>query len=135
MKPHLLEDSTLPGKDLSLRFLSHDFTLGTPVDSTPPSSPSELTVVTRPAPWQVNSLPFSSKDYFRQLETRELGRTILHTPVITSTQLPFSGNLCFCQLSQLAVGVVWVAAQQTKGKGQGCYTHTCSSREPEDVLL
>lgn len=128
LKPHL-SDCVIPGKDLSLRFLSHDYNLGTPVDETPPSSTSELIVVTKPAPWQLQSLPFSSLEYFQRLETRELGRTLLHTPVITSTQLPFTGNLTFCQMVEPKMGVVWVAAQQTKGKGTCAVltvSHHCS---------
>ena len=117
IKPHLLDDSSIPGKDMSLRFITHDYTLGTPVDMPPSPSASELTVVTSPAPWQVKQLPFSSQVYFRQLQTRELGRVLLHTPVITSTQLPFTGNLSFCQALGADLGLVWVAAQQTRGKG------------------
>lgn len=117
IKPHLL-DSAIPGKDTSLRFITTDYNLGTPVDDVAQPSLSELTVITRPAPWQLNGLPFSHEMYFQGLRTREMGRTLLHTPVITSTQLPFMGNLTFCQALRPEAGVVWVAAQQTKGKGR-----------------
>lgn len=75
-------------------------------------------MITSPAQWQLQGLPFSREEYFSRLETRELGRTVLYTPVITSTQLPFTGNLTFCQALTQEMGVVWVAAQQTQGKGQ-----------------
>lgn len=88
------------------------------MDETAQPSTSELTVVTTPAPWQLSDLPFSCSEYFQVLQTRELGRTLLHTPVITSTQLPFVGNMTFCQALRPEMGVVWVAAQQTKGKGK-----------------
>lgn len=117
IKQHFV-GTTIPGKDLSLRFLTADYNLGTPVDETAQPSTSELTVVTTPAPWQLSNLPFSCAEYFQRLQTRELGRTLLHTPVITSTQLPFMGNMTFCQALRPEMGVVWVAAQQTKGKGK-----------------
>lgn len=124
MKPHL-HDSTLPGRDLSLVFISTDYSIGTPVDDPQRPSTSELTVITNPAPWQLKSLPFSPAEYFQRLETSELGRTLLHTPVITSTQLPFMGNDTFCQMLTQQMGVVWVAAQQTQGKGKGVCLSVC----------
>jgi hypothetical protein len=122
IKPRLL-DSAIAGKDISLRFLTTDYNLGTPVDDVVQPSTCELTVITNPAPWQLNSLSFSSNEYFRELRTREMGQSLLHTPVITSTQLPFMGNLRFCQALRPEMGVVWVAAQQTKGKGSICKIH------------
>ncbi len=122
MEPHLLDSSSLPGNEVSLEFLTTDYTLGTPVDHAPSPSPSKLTVVARPAPWQLQQLPFHPEEYFGRLETRELGRTVLYTPVITSTQLPFTGNLTFAQSLERERGVVWVATQQTKGKGSGVGT-------------
>lgn len=116
IKPHL-HDSCLPGNELSLEFLTTDYTQGTPVDHTPSPSPSQMTIITRPAHWQLQHAPFSQEEYFEALETRELGRTVLYTPVITSTQLPFTGNMGFAQCLQREMGVVWVASQQTKGKG------------------
>ncbi len=114
----LLSDPVIPGKDISIRIISIDYAMGTPVDQPPRPSTSEQTIVTQPAQWQLDSLPFSSQEYFRKLETRELGRTVLHTPVITSTQLPFTGNMAFCHALQPEMGVVWVATQQTQGKGK-----------------
>ena len=99
------------------------------MDSVEQPSLSELTVVTNPAPWQLHGLPFSCDRYFQELRTREMGRSLLHTPVITSTQLPFMGNLTFCQALRPEMGVVWVAAQQTKGKGNVSFAPSPSSED------
>ena len=92
--------------------------MGTPVDDLSQTSNSDLSIITRPAPWQLDEVPFSQSMYFSELQTRDIGRTVLHTPVITSTQLPFTGNRMFCHAFSAEMGVVWVAAQQTQGKGE-----------------
>ncbi len=111
-------DTTIPGQEVSLRLLANDFGKETPVDDLPRPSDTQFTIITRPAKWQIDNLPFSMDDYFAELKTREIGRTLLHTPVITSTQLPFTTNMSFCQTLSSEMGVAWVAAQQTRGKGE-----------------
>ena len=111
-------DSIIPCQEVSLHLISNDFSKWTPIDDLPRPSNSELTIITRPAPWQLKTLPFSSVAYFSELKTREIGKTVLHTPVITSTMLPFTGNLAFYQGLSSEMGVVWLAAQQTQGKGK-----------------
>ena len=132
----LQSGSVIPGKDSSLHFISTDNSQGSPVDLPKPMT-SDFTVITQPDPMQVKNLPFSSEEYFQELKTRELGRTLLYTPVITSTQLPFTGNMSFCHALQSEMGVVWVARQQTKGKGNA-YRSQCSEDNcnlcPQDVV-
>ena len=104
---------------MSLQLIFNDFSkLGTPVDPLPLPSSSNLTVIARPAKWQLHSLPFDSDLYFEHLRTAHLGRTVLHTPVISSTQTVFTGNVTFCNALTTQLGVVCVAAQQTQGKGE-----------------
>ena len=108
---------------MDLQLIPLDFSkLGTPVDPLPEPSAKNLTVVARPARWQLHSLPFNPDLYFEHLMTAQLGRTVLYTPVISSTQTVFTGNMTFCNALTPRLGVVCVAAQQTQGKGERtCY--------------
>ena len=66
----------------------------------------------------MRNLSFDFLEYFKLLKTRDMGRSVLYTPVIASTQTLFTGNLPFCSALTQEMGVVSVAAQQTKGKGE-----------------
>ena len=103
---------------MSAHLITTDFEDGTPVDGfPPPPGPKELAVLTNPATWQVNSLSFDFLEYFKLLKTKDMGRSVLYTPVIGSTQTLFTGNFPVCSALTQEMGVVSVAAQQTKGKG------------------
>ena len=108
----------VPGREMSLRLIEHDYQTDTPVDSAPCPTPCEMTLITLPAHWQLGSQPFNFNEYFANLQTAHLGRTLLYTAVITSTQSLFTGNIDFCNALTLEMGVVSVAGQQTKGKGE-----------------
>ena len=105
---------------MSARLITTDFEQdGSSVDGfPPPPQPSELAIVTNPAEWQVGSLSFNFLEYFELLKTQILGRSVLYTPVISSTQTLFTGNVPFCSALTSDMGVISVAGQQTKGKGQ-----------------
>ena len=106
---------------MSARLITTNFEDGSPVDGFPSTpQPTELAILTSPAKWQLRSLSFDFLEYFKLLKTKNLGGSILYTPVITSTQTLFTGNLPFCSALMPEMGVVSVAAQQTKGKGQWC---------------
>ena len=104
---------------MSARLITIDFEQdGSSVDGfPPPPRPSELAIVTNPAEWQVRSLSFNFLEYFELLKTQILGRSVLYTPVISSTQTLFTGNVPFCSALMSDMGVISVAGQQTKGKG------------------
>ena len=103
---------------MSARLITTNFEEGTSVDGFPsPPGPSELAILTNPAKWQVRSLQFDFLEYFKLLKTKDLGRSVLYTPVIASTQTLFTGNIPFSSALTPEMGVVSVAAQQTKGKG------------------
>ena len=119
MTPLQANKGIIKGSEISLQLISNDFSkLGTPVDPLPQPSSSNLTVIARPAKWQVRSLPFDLDLYFEHLRTAHLGQTVLYTPVISSTQTVFTGNVTFCDALTTQLGVVCVAAQQTQGKGE-----------------
>ena len=119
MIPLQANEGVIKGSEMNLRLIANDFSkLGTPVDPLPQPSSSNLTVIARPAKWQLRSLPFDSDLYFEHLQTAYLGRTVLYTPVISSTQTVFTGNVTFRNALTTQLGVVCVAAQQTQGKGE-----------------
>ena len=105
---------------MSARLITTNFEVdGSSVDGfPPPPQPSELAIVTNPAEWQIKNLSFNFLEYFELLKTQTLGRSVLYTPVIASTQTLFTGNIPFCSALTPDMGVVSVAGQQTKGKGQ-----------------
>ena len=116
-------DSTsvlIKGSDVDILFCQADYSQGSPVD--PPRKPTELllTVITSPASWQVEQLSFDVGAYFSALTTNNMGRSLVYTPVITSTQEVLCGNLPFTLSLTAKAGVVCVAGQQTKGKGTVC---------------
>lgn len=127
MTPLQANEGIIKGSEISLQLISNDFSkLGTPVDPLPQPSSSNLTVIARPAKWQVRSLPFDLDLYFEHLQTAHLGQTVLYTPVISSTQTVFTGNVTFCDALTTQLGVVCVAAQQTQGKGEvSCFMTFC----------
>lgn len=88
------------------------------VDATPVPSANRLCVITRPTHRQLSMLLFDFQLYFSLLKTAALGRTVLYSPVMSSTQNVFSGNLSFANLLPQALGTICVAEQQTKGKGK-----------------
>ncbi len=116
---------------MSLRLIEHNYQSGTPVDSSPCPTPSEMTLITLPARWQLETQPFNFSEYFEHLHTTSLGRTLLYTAVIPSTQTLFTGNIEFCNALTADMGVVSVAGQQTKGKGESllimCIYTTCTT--------
>ena len=62
-------------------------------------------------------MEFDVGKYFGALQTTRLGRVLLYTPVITSTQTVFTGNTTFT-FASCESGVICSAGQQTRGKGQ-----------------
>ena len=110
---------------MSIQLINTDLSSeGTPVDPFPPPSGSSLSVFTRPAKWQLNRLPFDFDSYFNHLKTAHLGRSLLYTPVITSTQTVFAGNVPLCTALTPDLGVICVAAQQTQGRGEWIHVLT-----------
>ena len=112
-------DHTIKGSEMDIHLIQTDIaTEGTPVDPLPEPTRSCLSVLTRPAKWQLDRVQFCFKEYFDHLRTAYLGRTVLCTPVVSSTQTFFTGNMPFCTALKSELGVVCVAGQQTQGKGQ-----------------
>lgn len=112
------EGGVIKGSEMDVELITADMSKGTPVDAHPASpSPQRLCIFARPAHWQLSALPFDFQLYFSLLQTSTLGRTILYTPVISSTQTAFTGNTKFAHSIPSILGVASVAGQQTQGKG------------------
>lgn len=90
---------------------------GSSVDPLPCPTTNKIVLLTRPSEAQLNSLEFDVAQYVRCLRTGHLGRTLLYTPVIGSTQTMLTGNLPFSMALKTVMGVVCVAGQQTQGRG------------------
>ncbi len=114
----LAQGEIIEGRETSLHLVYHDYQSGTPVDPSPCPNHSQMVLLTSPADWQLERQPFNFNEYFRHLQTKKLGRTLLYTAVIPSTQTLFTGNIAFCNTLTTEMGVVNVAGQQTKGKGK-----------------
>lgn len=111
--------TTIKGSETDVVLVLTDYTRSTPVDPPPPPTLTSLTIITRPAKWQLDAVSFDFESYQERLKTATLGRTLLYTSIITSTQSLLAGNIPFCNSLPSELGVVCVAGQQTRGKGRG----------------
>lgn len=101
----------------------NDYDRGSPVDPPPPPTPRTFSIIAKPSSQQVSSQEFDCIKFFECLKTSSLGHTLLYTPVVTSTQTLFSGNVTLTGLlDHRRHGVVFVAGQQTMGKGTYMYS-------------
>ena len=108
----------IKGSDSSSLNVYDDYSLGTPVDPPEESTETLVTILTKPSDRQINALDFNSKSFFSHLKTRNLGRSLLIGPVVTSTQSIFTGNVPFTTCFTQENGLVCIAGQQTKGRGK-----------------
>lgn len=111
------KEDRIKGSEMDIELIPDDMTEGTPVDPPPEPAHNSISIYTKPAKWQLASLPFNPDLYFSHLRTTHLGKTMLYTSVISSTQTVFTGNIPFCTSLSSEMGLVCVATQQTKGKG------------------
>ena len=111
------DGGVIKGSEMDVELITPDLAEGTPVDAHPMPSPKRLCIFTGPAHCQLGRLPFDFELYFSLLGTTKLGRTVLYTPVISSTQTAFTGNTRFSQSIPPTLGLASVAGQQTQGKG------------------
>lgn len=115
-----MKHTVLYGREMSLQLIQHNYQSSSSVDPAPSSTHSKMALIAFPADWQLDSQPFDFKEYFYHLHTAQLGRTLLYTSVISSTQSLFTGNIDFCNALTTDMGIVSVAGQQTSGKGEIC---------------
>ena len=71
----------------SVEVVERDDCGGVPVDSCP--SESKLCILEDPSEGELAGMMFDRRKYFDELKTKSLGRTLLYTPVISSTQTLF----------------------------------------------
>ena len=115
----LLKDDIIQGSETDIELVCTNMTTeGTPVDPLPSPAVNKIVLLTRPSAAQLQDVKFDTAQYMRCLRTGLLGRTLLYTPVIGSTQTMLTGNVPFCLALQTDMGVVCAAGQQTRGKGR-----------------
>ncbi len=112
--------NTIKGKDMDIELIpaTDASKQETIVDPLPVPTANHLCVITRPTQAHLSALSFDFQLYFSLLRTVSLGRTMLYTPVMSSTQNVFTGNLPFAESLPMSIGTVCVAGEQTKGKGK-----------------
>ena len=84
-----LRNDVIVGKENKVEILLRDRRGGLPVDITPTHDHTYL--LPHPAEGELTGLPFDVKVYLNHLQTKTLGRTIIYSPVISSTQTLFTG--------------------------------------------
>ena len=107
----------MKGKEVSAVMIMDDYTLGTPVDPPEDTTETRSVIVARPRQEQIDSLGFCTQKFFNYLKTKCLGRCLLVGPVVTSTQTFFTGNFPLTSKIPQDSGLLFVAGQQTKGRG------------------
>ena len=112
-----LPTSVIKGSEVSTVVHTDDYSLGTPVDPPEESSETRSVVIARPSEEQLDSLEFNHKMFFSCLKTRNIGWSLLIGPVVTSTQTFFTGNIPLSTRLPSDSGIIFVAGQQTKGRG------------------
>lgn len=114
----LLKDDVIRGSEVDIEIVDTDeMSEGSSVDPLPCPAANKIVLLTRPSEAQLNNLEFDVAQYMRCLRTGHLGRTLLYTAVIGSTQTMLTGNLPFSMALKTGMGVVCVARQQTQGRG------------------
>ena len=109
--------SVIKGSEVTAVFSTDDYTLGSPVDPIESTTDTRTVVIAKPSQCQLDSLDFNYKNFFDCLKTKHLGRCMLLGAVVTSTQTFFTGNVPLCLRLSSDSGLIFVAGQQTRGRG------------------
>ena len=118
MAPLAEDDGVVKGSGVNIDLMMGDPIIeGSSVDPPPTPTPNKIVLLTRPLLANLDELEFDIPQYKRLLHTGHMGRTLLYTPVIRSTQTMLTENLVFTRALRPEMGVVCVASQQTQGRG------------------
>ena len=114
----LVKDDVIKGSEVDIELVRTDEdSEGSSVDPPPSPAVDKVVLLTRPSERQLRSLEFDTSQYMKYLRTGHMGRTLLYTPVIGSTQTMLTGNMPFSLALKTDMGVVCAAGQQTRGRG------------------
>ena len=115
----LMKDDVIKGSEVDIELVTTDVSKeGSSVDPLPIPTVNKIVLLTSPSEVQLREeVEFDVPQYIRWLCTGFLGRTLLYTPVIGSTQTMLTGNTAFSMALKPNMGVVCAAGQQTKGIG------------------
>jgi biotin--protein ligase len=115
----LVKDDVIKGSEVDIELVRTDEdSEGSSVDPPPSPAVDKVVLLTRPSERQLKSLEFDTSQYMKYLRTGHMGRTLLYTPVIGSTQTMLTGNMPFSLALKTDMGVVCAAGQQTRGRGR-----------------
>ena len=116
----LVKDDIIRGSEVDIELVNTETTSeGSSVDPLPCPAVNKVVLLTKPSQIQLHGVGFDISQYMRCLRTGHLGRTLLYTLVIGSTQTMLTGNLPFSLALKTDMGVVCAAGQQTQGRGIG----------------
>jgi len=87
-----LRNDVIIGKENKVEVLLRDRRGGLPVDITP--THNHIYLLPHPTEGELSGLPFNVTEYLSHLQTKTLGRTVIYSPVISSTQTLFTGYAC-----------------------------------------
>ena len=114
----LVKDNVIEGSKVDIELVRTDSaTEGSSVDPLPAPATDKIVLLTTPSDLDLEEVEFDFVQYTRWLRTGYLGRTLLYTPVIGSTQTMLTGNTSFSLAMKTNMGVVCAAGQQTQGRG------------------
>ncbi|XP_022803242.1 biotin--protein ligase-like [Stylophora pistillata] len=106
-----LEEGICKGNQLSLHFGASDEMY------IPNATEEKLPVICQGE--NSKAVTFNWSTYQKCLSTKVLGKVVLYTDIITSTQTVFDGNYTFTSNIPEDLGIVVIAGQQVKGQGRG----------------
>lgn len=114
----LVKDSVISGSEVDIELVRTDAASeGSSVDPHPTPATNKIVLLTRPSATELEELKFDFAQFTHWLQNRYLGKTLLYTPVIGSTQTMLTGNMPFSLAMKSDIGLVCVAGQQTQGRG------------------
>ena len=114
----LVKNDVISGSEVDIVLIGTDSAReGSSVDPPPTPTVNKIVLHTRPSDEQLQELGFNTSQYTRWLNTGHLGRILLYTPVIGSTQTMLTGNMPFSLALKPEMGMVCAAGQQTQGRG------------------
>ena len=93
-----LRNDIIVGKENKVEIVLRDGRGGLPVDISP--ALNHIYLLPHPTDGELIGLPFDVTVYLSHLQTKILGRTIIYSPVIASTQTLFTGFVEAIKLPQ-----------------------------------
>lgn len=111
-----LRKDVIVGRENKVQILRRDDRGGIPVDTVP--SHNHYYLLLHPNKGEMTGLHFNVMEYLSHLQTKTLGHIVIYSPVISSTQTLFTGNIPLSESFTAESGAIAIASQQMRGKGR-----------------